>query len=79
MLLPRTSRAQWGVGPHPSLADLQPGDLLFWASNTADPSTIHHVAVYAGGGLMVAAPHTGALVQVQPVYANGYLGATRVV
>lgn len=76
--LPRTSRQQWGVGPHPSLAELQPGDLLFWSSSPTDPSTIHHVAMYAGDGLMVAAPHTGALVQVQRVYAGGYLGATRV-
>lgn len=76
--LPRTSRQQWGAGPHPPLSDLQPGDLLFWAANPADPSTIHHVAIYAGGGTMVAAPHTGTVVQVQPVYAGGYVGATRI-
>jgi cell wall-associated NlpC family hydrolase len=77
LTLPRTSRQQWFAGPHVDLADLQPGDLLFWASNLSDPGTIHHVALYAGEGLMVAAPHTGDVVKIQPVYLDGYLGAVR--
>ena len=75
--LPRTSRQQWFAGPHVALADLQPGDLLFWASNTADPGSIHHVALYAGNGLMVAAPHSGDVVKVAPIYLDGYIGAVR--
>ncbi len=77
--LPRTSREQWYAGPHPDTADLLPGDLLFWASNTLDPATIHHEAIYLGGGYMIAAPHTGAFVSVQRIYATGYIGAARVV
>ncbi|MBV9484675.1 MAG: C40 family peptidase, partial [Frankiaceae bacterium] len=75
--LPRTAAQQWYSGPHPALADLEPGDLLFWATNTSAPSTIHHVAMYIGRGMMIAAPHTGANVQVQPVYMTGFIGATR--
>jgi cell wall-associated NlpC family hydrolase len=75
--LPRVAAAQWGTGPHPSLSHLEPGDLLFWATNTHDPATIHHVAMYIGRGLMIAAPHTGENVQVQPVYMDGFIGATR--
>jgi cell wall-associated NlpC family hydrolase len=75
--LPRTSREQWYVGAHVALADLEPGDLLFWATNTSDPSTIHHVAMYAGNGWMIAAPHTGAVVSLQRVYLGGFIGATR--
>jgi cell wall-associated NlpC family hydrolase len=75
--LPRTSREQWFIGHHVALADLQPGDLLFWATNTNDPATIHHVAIYAGNGYMIAAPHSGAAVSLQRVYLNGYIGATR--
>lgn len=75
--LPRTSRQQWWVGPHPALADLLPGDLLFWASDPANPQTIHHVALYVGGGYMVHAPHPGDVVRVVPVYLDGYFGATR--
>jgi cell wall-associated NlpC family hydrolase len=75
--LPRTSRDQWYVGPHVELGALEPGDLLFWAYDPADPATIHHVAMYAGAGLMVAAPHSGDVVKVQPVYLDGYVGAVR--
>jgi cell wall-associated NlpC family hydrolase len=76
--LPRTAAQQWNYGgPHPSLAQLEPGDLLFWALNTSEPATIHHVAMYIGHGLMIAAPHTGENVQIQPVYLDGFIGAMR--
>ena len=75
--LPRTSREQWFVGPHPSVNELQPGDLLFWATDTSNPSTIHHVALYIGDGYMIEAPHSGAVVHVTAVYLDGFIGATR--
>jgi peptidoglycan DL-endopeptidase CwlO len=75
--LPRTSREQWFSGTHPTLSALAPGDLMFWATNSADPASIHHVAIYLGGGYMIEAPHTGAFVQIVPVYLDGYFGATR--
>jgi cell wall-associated NlpC family hydrolase len=75
--LPRVAADQYNAGPHPSLADLEPGDLLFWATDTSNPATIHHVTMYLGGGLMIAAPHTGTVVQIQPVYMSGFIGATR--
>lgn len=75
--LPRTSREQWFTGPHPSLGELQPGDLLFWAYDVGDPSTIHHVALYVGNGWMIHAPHTGDVVRYARVYLDGYIGATR--
>jgi len=75
--LPRTSREQWYAGPHVGLAELAAGDLLFWATDPANPATIHHVALYIGNGMMIAAPHSGAVVQVQPVYYTGYIGAVR--
>ncbi len=75
--LPRVAADQWYAGPHVNLADLQPGDLLFWADDLSNPATIHHVALYAGNGLMVAAPHTGDVVKIQPLYLDGYIGAVR--
>ena len=75
--LPRTASQQWSAGPHVPLADLTPGDLLFWADDLTDPRTIHHVAIFLGGNKMLAAPHTGAFVRIQPVYFTGYLGAMR--
>jgi peptidoglycan DL-endopeptidase CwlO len=76
--IPRVSRAQWGAGRHVDLASLIPGDLVFFADNTADPSTIHHVGIYIGRGLMVHAPHTGAVVRVASIWRSGYIGAVRV-
>jgi cell wall-associated NlpC family hydrolase len=75
--LPRTAAEQWFSGPHPSLSQLEPGDLLFYAYDLNDPESIHHVTMYLGNGLMIAAPQTGENVQIQPVYDEGYLGATR--
>jgi cell wall-associated NlpC family hydrolase len=75
--LPRVAADQWNSGPHVGLGDLEPGDLLFWATDVTNPATIHHVAIYLGGGLMIAAPHTGDVVRIQPVYMDGFIGATR--
>jgi cell wall-associated NlpC family hydrolase len=69
---------QWEEGPHVPLNELQRGDLLFYATNTSDPSTIHHVAIYIGNGMMVNAPYTGAFVRIDSIYApGGLIGAVR--
>jgi cell wall-associated NlpC family hydrolase len=63
--LPRTSEEQATVGtPVPSLADAQPGDLVFYEPGPSGPG---HVGIYIGNGEMIDAPHTGTDVQVQPV------------
>src|SRR6266545_1334958 len=77
LALPRTSRAQWWAGRPVGVGGLRPGDLVFWASDPTDPATIHHVGMYVGQALMVHAPHTGALVRVDPLRPDGYVGATR--
>lgn len=77
VLLPRTAAQQYLAGIHPALADLRPGDLLFWADDPSDPATIHHVAMYAGGDLMVSTDHTGDVARIQPIWADGFAGATR--
>jgi len=64
---------QWQEGPHVPLNQLQRGDLLFYATNTSDPSTIHHVAIYIGNGMMVNAPYTGAFVRIDSMYQPGGL------
>jgi cell wall-associated NlpC family hydrolase len=69
---------QWVSGPHVPLDALRRGDLVFYATNVADPATIHHVGIYLGGGLMVDAPYTGAFVRVDSIHAYaGLIGATR--
>ena len=76
--IPRVSRAQWGAGPHVAVANLLPGDLVFYADNPSDPATIHHVGMYIGNGLMVHAPHTGDVVRVASIWRESYAGATRI-
>jgi cell wall-associated NlpC family hydrolase len=69
---------QWVEGGHVPLDQLARGDLLFYATNNADPSTIHHVGIYIGGGEMVDAPYTGVDVRVDSIYAPGVpIGAVR--
>jgi cell wall-associated NlpC family hydrolase len=75
--LPRTSRSQWYAGPHVDLVDLAPGDLLFFADNLSVPSTIHHVGIYAGRGLMVEAPYSGASVRLSSIGRGDFIGAVR--
>jgi peptidoglycan DL-endopeptidase CwlO len=77
--IPRVSRAQWGAGPHVAVANLLPGDLVFYADNPGNPATIHHVGMYIGNGLMVHAPHTGDVVRVASIWRESYAGATRIV
>ncbi len=66
--LPRTSQEQAQVGtPVASLADAQPGVLVFFAGSDGTDSAPGHVGIYVGNGMMIDAPHTGTDVQIQPV------------
>jgi cell wall-associated NlpC family hydrolase len=75
--LPRTSRAQYAGLPHVPLSDLAPGDLVFYATNPSDPSTIHHVGMYVGDGLSLYAPQTGSVVKIGAVGYGRIIGAAR--
>ncbi len=60
--MPHYSGAQYAMFPHVPLNELEPGDLLFWG-----PGGSEHVAMYIGGGLQIAATHTGDYVRIQPI------------
>jgi cell wall-associated NlpC family hydrolase len=68
---------QWTAGPHVPIGLLRPGDLLFFATNTNDPDTIHHVGMYIGQGQMIEAPYTGARVRISSIWRHDLIGATR--
>jgi cell wall-associated NlpC family hydrolase len=68
---------QWVEGHHIALEELRPGDLVFFARNTANPMSIHHVGIYVGNGKMIDAPHTGAAVRYDDVFVPGLIGAVR--
>jgi len=72
--LPHYSGAQYADTTHISMADIEPGDLLFYGPGGAD-----HVAMYVGGGSMVEAPYTGASVWITGVRTDGLAGVGRVV
>jgi peptidoglycan DL-endopeptidase CwlO len=66
--LPHNAAAQYGDTARISKSDLEAGDLVFYRNNA-------HVAIYIGDGKIIAAPHTGTVVQIQSVdimTPNGY-------
>jgi cell wall-associated NlpC family hydrolase len=75
--LPRVANDQWHAGPHPERDELLPGDLVFFATDLTDSRSIGHVGIYVGGGYMIDAPYTGAVIRFDPIDTPDYFGATR--
>jgi peptidoglycan DL-endopeptidase CwlO len=69
--LPRTSQAQFGVGRAVSKSELAAGDLVFFYSG------LSHVALYAGNGMVIHAPHPGSSVEYIKMSYMPYAGARR--
>ena len=69
--LPHQSRAQYASTPHVSVADAQPGDLIFYYS------PISHVGIYMGGGSMIHSPQTGSFVSYAQVNWGKVVGVGR--
>jgi cell wall-associated NlpC family hydrolase len=67
--LPRTTYEQVLIGRPVDRSQLAPGDLVLPDAG--------HVQIYLGGGLVVEAPHTGAVVRVVPMW--GFWQARRVI
>ena len=70
--LPHYTGSLWNSGTHVSQSDLEPGDLVFFDAD------ISHVGFYIGNGLMLDAPHTGAVVRVEAIWWSQYVGAVRI-
>ena len=66
--LPRTAAGQEAVSRPTSSP--RPGDLVFFGA----PGAAYHVAVYLGGGQILDAPHTGAVVRVEAVWDGARYG-----
>ena len=66
----RTTRTQYAETARVPLADMKPGDLVFYSSD-GTASGIYHVAMYTGNGMRVHAPSPGKLVEhVKMYYGN---------
>lgn len=75
--LPRVAQDQYDfTSAHPvALNALQPGDLIFYRQSNYGGIT--HVAMFYGDGKIIQAPKTGGVVEIVPLYTNGFAGATR--
>jgi cell wall-associated NlpC family hydrolase len=75
--IPRDADAQAKAGTPVARADLQPGDLVFFASN----GVVHHVGIYVGNNSMLDSPQTGTVVRIDSLsaqpFASEYAGARR--
>ena len=58
--IPRTAQFQHDASTLEAAGS--PGDLVFFGSS---PSDVGHVGLVIGGGLMIDAPHTGAVVRIE--------------
>ncbi|MFD5750970.1 NlpC/P60 family protein [Streptomyces sp. NPDC127033] len=76
--LPRVANDQYNAGKHPSRDELLPGDLVFFSDDLTDSRAIRHVGLYVGGGYMINAPYTGAVIRFDKIDTPDYFGATRV-
>ncbi|MFH4354336.1 MAG: C40 family peptidase [Neisseriaceae bacterium] len=78
--LPRTARMMSQEGMLVPRDKLQPGDILFFA--TQQPGQVSHVAVYIGNGKFIHTPRTGKAVEIRPLdnpyWAKAYLWARRI-
>jgi len=72
--LPHYSGAQFDDTTPVPVADMQPGDILFYG-----PGGDEHEAMYVGNGEMIEAPYTGAVVHITPIrLGDGFAGVHRV-
>ena len=72
--LPRVADEQAAATWHVSYANAQPGDLVFF-----DSPDVGHVGIYLGNGMMLDAPHTGAVVRIEGIWWSTFVGFGRVV
>lgn len=55
------------------VSQAQPGDLVFYGT----PNNIHHVAIYAGDGMMIEAPHKGTVIKYSSIQRSDLCGFGR--
>ena len=72
--IPRDADAQFAAGRPVTLAQMRPGDLLFY-----EHPVVGHVAMYIGGGKMIEAPNSRSEVRIVPVRTSDFRGVRRFV
>jgi len=69
--LPRTAEEQYTATAPVALDQLQPGDLAFFSDGT---TSVQHVAIYVGTGIVLQAPSTGSVVSFAPLWTSDLVG-----
>jgi cell wall-associated NlpC family hydrolase len=72
--LPRTAAEQYQAVAQVPVDQIRPGDLVFWNDGT---TSVEHVAIYVGSGLVLQAPATGSVVSYSSIWSNGLVGFGR--
>jgi len=76
----RTPADQYNQGTYVAKANLQPGDIVFFAG-TGSSNAISHVGIYVGNGQMIHSPNSRSTVSYADItsgyWANHYYGACR--
>lgn len=70
--MPHNAAAQAALFPQVALADVAPGDLIFYGA-----PDIYHVGLYIGGGQMIEAAHSGTPVRIADIHRPELLSAAR--
>ncbi|GGP61540.1 C40 family peptidase [Saccharothrix coeruleofusca] len=66
--IPRVANDQYmSGGAHLPVREAKAGDLIFWATNPANPVSVHHVAMYLGNDEYIHAPQTGDVVKISKI------------
>jgi cell wall-associated NlpC family hydrolase len=72
--LPHNAAMQYASITHVAHGSEQPGDLVFFGYSAGG---IHHVGIYVGGGSMIDAPYTGAVVRYDSAFGGDYFASGR--
>ena len=82
MQRPRTTFDQVdGGSPIYSIAELQPGDLLFIPGSEGTAQAPDHVGMYLGDNILIQAPEMGQVVRLSPLsqWLDSFVAMRRVV
>jgi len=80
--LPRVTMDQINIGASVSKNNLQKGDLVFFATNPADPYQASHVGIYIGNNRFIQSPKTGYNIKISELtgyYEDNFIIGKRIV
>jgi cell wall-associated NlpC family hydrolase len=74
--IPRTSQQQWAYGPRIPAAQVQPGDLVFFAGSDGTWTAPGHVGIVVSKDKMIDAPYSGQNIRFDTFSGSSVVGYT---